>query len=405
MTTRAPAPTFAPRAGRATGLVLLALAALAAPAVADDGDRDPDRDRDRAAARLDDDGVVIVNGAADVVGADVLAKLRKRLDALGALNPTPPAVAAALEGSSPVDTAPIAAAYADLDYDQAEQLVDVALGDLLATADPDELATPLAELLHWRGLVHAALGAREDAVIAFAASRRIAPGRKVDRAALPPRVRELVDRAERPARKSGVVELDLAGAADDPDDLQLAIDGGRRRPAPPDLRIEAGLHLLVVTAPDGTHDASLVLVDAGRITVHRPELARETDAALARRLRDDAVRAGTDRARLQRARPLADLTGARKLLVIEGDEPARLTVRVYDLAARSISAPLALREATRPSVLADLIGVDDGAIGRDRPRPLHQRWYVWAAAGVVVAGAAAGAYAYTRREPDRITGF
>jgi hypothetical protein len=381
-------------------LPALALAAVlaAAPALAE-------RHPAAAPAALDDDGVVIVNGASDVVGAEVLARLRKRLDALGALNPTPPAVAAALEGSSPVDTAPIAAAYADLDYDQAERLVDTALGDLLAIADPDQLVAPLAELLHWRGLVHAALGAHDDAVIAFAASHRLAPARKVDRAALPPRVRQLVDRAARPTRRSGVVELDLARAADDPDELALAIDGGRRRRAPLDLRIEAGLHLLVVTAADGTHDASLVLVDAGRVTVHRPELARETDAALARRLRDDAIRAGTDRARLQRARPLAELTGARKLLVIEGDEPARLTVRVYDLAARSISAPLALREATRPSVLADLIGVDDGAIGRDRPRPLLRRWYVWAAAGVLVAGAAAGAYAYSQRAPDRITGF
>lgn len=350
--------------------------------------------------RRDDDGVVIVNGAAPTVaGPEVLAKLRKRLDALGALNPTPPAVAAALEGTSPVDLAPIEAAYQDLDYDQAEQLIDVALGDLLATADPEQLAAPLAELLHWRGLIAAALGARDDAVQAFAASRRIDPDRPLDRAALPPRVRELVDRAERPTHRAGTVELDVDG------DVDLAIDGGRARPAPRDVRLEAGLHLLVITAADGAHDAALVAVDADRTTVHRPELVGESDASFARRVRDDAVAAGDDRARLQRASPLAGLTGGRRLLVIEGDDPDHLRVRVYDLLAHTVSAPLDLRQATRPSVLASLIGVDDGALGREPSRPWHKRWYVWAAAGVVVAGTAAGAYAYSQRDPSRITGF
>ena len=79
-------------------------------------------------------------------------------------------------------------------------------------------------------------------------------------------------------------------------------------------------------------------------------------------------------------------------------------VQVYDLEARTISAPLALRQATRPSVLATLIGVDDGALGREAP-PWRKRWYVWAAAGALVAGAATGAYLYSQRDPDRITGF
>lgn len=413
----------------AATLIRLALATAllgaASPAVAERGGRDDDRadrdddlddadlDDDRDASdrddrddralpdqrRRDDDGVVIVNGAASFAGPDVLAKLRKRLDALGALNPTAPAVAAALEGTSPIDLDPIIAAYQDLDYDQADQLIDVALGDLLATGDPDQLARPVAELLHWRGLVAAALGARDEAVLAFAASQRIDPDRPVDRAALPPRVRALVDRAAKPTRRAGKVELDLS------EPLDLSVDGGRRRKAQPDVRLEAGLHLLVLTAPDGAHDAALVLVEADRVTVHRPELAGESDAAFARRLADDTVAAGTDRKRLDRAGPLAELTGARRLLVIEGDDADHLQVRVYDLQARTVSSPLELRQATRPSVLAALIGVDDAAIGRDAGPPWHKRWYVWAAAGVVVAGAATGAYFYSQRDANRVTGF
>ena len=399
---------------RAAMAMMVIAASLAASATAgadrsprdDGGERDDDRGEapsgdsgGRDERRRDDDGVVIVNGAPSFAGPDVLAKLRKRLDALGALNATTPAVAAALEGTSPIDLGPIQAAYQDLDYDQADQLIDVALGDLLATGDPEQLATPVAELLHWRGMVAAAVGARDDALLAFAASLRIDPERPVDRAALPPRVRDLVDRAGRPSRKAGKVELDVS------EPLDLSVDGGRRRPAPPDLRLEAGLHLLVVTAADGAHDAAIVLVEADRVTVHRPELVTESDAAFARRLADDAVAAGTDRKRLDRARPLAELTGARRLLVIEGEDAEHLQVRVYDLAASQVSAPLDLRQATRPSVLARLIGVDDGALGRDPGPPWHKRWYVWAAAGVLVAGAATGAYLYTQREPDRITGF
>ena len=381
-----------------TALAVLALT-LAATATTPPAAADADDNR-RPARRRDDDGVVIVNGAApSVAGPEVLARLRKRLDALGALNPTAPAVAAALEGTSPVELAPIIAAYQDLDYDQAEQLIDVAMGDLLATGAPAQLAAPVAELLHWRGLVAAALGARDDAVLNFAASRRIDPARPIDRGSLPPRVRELVDRAERPVRRTGTIELDLA------EDAVLTVDAGRPRAAPLDVRLDTGLHLLVLTADDGAHDAGLVLVEADRVTVHRPELARESDAAAARRLRDDAVAAGSDKVRLERARPLAELTGARRLLVIEGDAPERLSVRVYDLEARTVSAPLALRQATRPSVLAALIGVDDAALGRQPARPWHKRWYVWAAVGTVVAGSAAGGYMYSQRAPDRVTGF
>jgi len=67
-----------------------------------------------------------------------------------------------------------------------------------------------------------------------------------------------------------------------------------------------------------------------------------------------------------------------------------------------VSAPIDVRQATRPSVLAALIGLDDGG----GPRKVwYKRWYVWAAAGAVVTGAAIGGYAYSQRPPDRITGF
>ena len=56
--------------------------------------------------------------------------------------------------------------------------------------------------------------------------------------------------------------------------------------------------------------------------------------------------------RLKRARRLAKLTGARRFLVIEGDVDPK--VRVYDAVADTESAPMALKRATQPSVLAAL---------------------------------------------------
>jgi hypothetical protein len=81
-----------------------------------------------------------------------------------------------------------------------------------------------------------------------------------------------------------------------------------------------------------------------------------------------------------------------------------LVVRVFDLDARTVSAPMSLREATRPSVLAEMLGVEGGSLGRDRDRAWYERWYVW----VGVAAVAGGGYAtwdLTHREPTSIRGF
>ena len=66
----------------------------------------------------------------------------------------------------------------------------------------------------------------------------------------------------------------------------------------------------------------------------------------------------------------------------------------------------AILSLTVVAILAGAKGLDAIAqFGRDHGPPLYKRWYVWAAAGVLVAGATAGAYAYSQRDPDRITGF
>jgi tetratricopeptide (TPR) repeat protein len=374
------------------GLALIALVALAAPrlAVAEDDD-------------LDDEGVALVNAASpDVLKASErqLLRLRKRLDALGALHPTPPEVAAALDGSTAADLAPIKDAFARFDYDGAEELLEQAINDLLNAGDPERIASPLAGLLHWRGMIADELDDPADAETWFAAAYRLDPERPIDRETTPPRVRRVIQKARTAERPDGRIQIELIDV--DEDAARIAVDGGPGTRLGGPLGVAAGYHLVVVTAPRRSAFAKLVRVGANRTVELEVELAPESDVSRARRARDAVVAARSDKARLKKARPLARITGARKLLVIEGED--ELTVRVFDLDARTVSSPMSLRQASRTAVLAELLGVEQGFRERDRDRAWYERWYVW----VGVAALAGGGYAtweLTHREPTSIRGF
>lgn len=374
-------------------MVIVGLLASITPAIADDDDHGED---------FGEDGVAVVNAAAPGVAPSSerqLARLRKRLDALGALHPTPPELAAALDGSAGTDLAPIKEAFEKFDYDGAEELLEQAVTDLLTTGDPERIAKPLAELLHWRGLIADELDDAADAETWFAASYRLDPERPIDRETTPPRVRRVIEKARNADRPDGNIAIELVDLPDE--DVRIAVDGGPLARLGGPLAVSAGYHLVVVTAPKKSPFAKLVRVSPNRTVDLAVELSPESDVARARRARDAVVAARSDKARLKKAKPLAKITGARKLLVIEGEE--ELIVRVFDLDARTVSAPMSLRNASRTAVLADLLGVDAG-FRRDRDRAWYERWYVW----VGVAALAGGGYAtweLTHREPTSIRGF
>lgn len=369
-------------------LAVALVAALAAPALADDSN---------------DEGVAVVNAASPVAGqasAGQLAKLRKRLDALGALHPTSPEVAAALDGSATADLGPIKEAFEKFDYDRAEELLEQGITDLLTTGDPERMAPPLAELLHWRGLIADELDDGTEAEIWFAASYRLDPERPIDRDSTPPRVRRVIEKARKAEHADGKIQIELVD--EDEDRVRVAIDGGPLTRIGGGLDVAAGYHLVVVTAPKRSPFAKLVKVGPNRTVDLSVELSPETEVARARRARDAVGAARSDKARLKKARPLGGITGARKLLVIEGEDA--LTVRVFDLDARTVSEPIALREATRPSVLADMLGVEGSSLGRDRDRAWYERWYVWIGVAALAGGGYAG-WQVTHREPTSIRGF
>jgi hypothetical protein len=379
---------------RPTTFAIAACAALvaAAPGLAAADERD----------EFGDEGVAVVNAASPGVAPASerqLARLRKRLDALGALHPTPPDLAAALDGTAGTDLGPIKEAFEKFDYDGAEELLEQSINDLLTSGDPERIATPLAELLHWRGLIADELDDATDAETWFAASYRLDPQRPIDRETTPPRVRRVIEKARTAERPDGKIAIELVDLAED--DVRIAVDGGPLARLGGPLAVAAGYHLVVVTAPKKSPFAKLVRVGPNRTVDLAIELSPESEVARARRARDAVMAARTDQVRLKKARPLAKITGARKLLVIEGEE--ELTVRVFDLDARTVSAPMSLREASRTAVLADLLGVDAG-FSRERDRAWYERWYVW----VGVAAVAGGGYAtweLTHREPTNIRGF
>ncbi|MBE7450041.1 MAG: hypothetical protein HS111_14405 [Kofleriaceae bacterium] len=387
-------------AGLAAGVAATVAALLALGVAAPTARAEVDR-----LADLDDDGVAVINAAAIAPGKAErqLVRLRKRLDALGALHPTPPEVAAALDGGAGADLAPIKEAFARFDYDRAEELLEQAVADLLTTADPERLAPPLAELLHWRGLIADELDDATAAETWFAASHRLAPDRPLDRATTPPRVRRVIERARTAARADGRLALSLVDL--DEDATRIAIDGGPPTRLGGPIALAAGYHLVVVTAPRRSPFAKLVRIGACRSVELDVELSPESVLEGARRARDAVLAARSDQARLKKARPLARLTGARKLLVIEGDD--ELTVRVFDLDARTVSAPMSLREASRTAVLAELLGVDralGGDRGRGGDRAWYERWYVWVGVAAVAGGGYA-AWELSQREPTSIRGF
>lgn len=339
-----------------------------------------------------DDGVVVIaDGASD----EDLATLGKRLDGLGAAHPLPPGLARALAGQVAYDLAPIRDAYASFDFERADELIEAALGDLFTTGTAEQLAPGVAELLYWRGLVSANDNRAEDASGWFVAVFRIAPDFEVDNATASPTVRKLIASAKRPSNTTRALTL----RGDVPAEAELAIDGGPPRAFGDRVELTLGLHLLTVTAPGRSPYATLVEVRAGRDEPLTVVLEDEGVVEEARRARAEVLAAEAGE-RIKRLRGLRKLTGARRFLVIDDGRPP--TVRLYELGRERVSSAAPLEDALRADVLSGLLDERGGSRG---PTPWYRRWYVWAAAGAVVTGAAVGAYAYSQRDATHIVGF
>ena len=356
--------------------------------------------------------VVVVNAAAELdadEAAGQLAKLRRALEVRGLLHPLPARIEEALEGRAAiaVDLDAVKDAWASFDYEGALELIDEQEGAVLDAAVAGDPAVALAELSQWRGLVAAAQDDDEAAVVWFQAAYRMNPGLTIDKRYASPRVRRLVKRARKGADEDpGALSFDV-----DPGEAMVSIDGGEARPIRGKLRLDPGIHLVTITADGRAPYAELVEIVSGETERFEIALDAESKAQEAARLVDATAAAAPGKARLKRARALARITGATRILVVEEGDDDQLTVRLYDVGAKRVSKPLELSGRASSASIAQAVSaalegdeeafLPEGAV----PRPWYKRWYVWAGAAAAVA--AGGVFYTTQRsdEPTSIRGF
>jgi len=424
--------------GLTAALAMAAIALTSAPAAADRGDgdretgrdrdRDHDRDRDRDRGHRDADGdraddrdaddrdaapredeqLVLVNAMAELGDAGQVSRLRRALAARGLLLRLPDPMEAALEGRTQlsVDVDPIKDAYADFDYDRAENLIDAQEDRVLDDAVAGDPTTALAELTLWRGLIAAAQDQPEDAVRWFRGAYRLNSALRIDPKFAAPSVRQLVKRARREAEETGELRIDP-----DPVDAEVSIDGGVTRAIPEAIELEIGLHLVVISATDRAPYAEMVEIRSGKAERLEISLERESRVHKAARLVDQTAAAAPGKARLRRARALSKITGAKRILVVEDGSDDHVTLRLYDVSNKRVSKQFDLSGAASTTSIARIVQAaldsdENELTGRvdSGPKRWYQRWYVWAAVGAVAIGGFA-AYEYGSREPDRIRGF
>lgn len=374
----------------------------AAQATRDSARRAPD------GARADDpDGVVVVNAMGESGDAGQVARLRRALAARGLLVEVPEPIALALEGRSKptVDVEPIKEAYVEFDYARAARLIEAQEGEVLDETAAGDPTTALAELALWRGLLAAAQDQEEDAVRWFRGAYRLNSALRIDPELAAPSVRQLIKRARHEAEETGALRIDA-----DPPTARLSIDGGPPRDLDRELDLEAGLHLVVISAPRRTPYAEMVEVRAGRVERLEIKLDPENDVHAAARLVDQTAATPPGKQRLRRARALSRITGAKRVLVVEDGSDDHVTLRLYDVSAKRVSKQFDLSGTASTTSIARMVraaldGEDELAGPGPRPRSRwFTRWYVWAAVGAVAVGAGVLTYQYLGREPELIRG-
>lgn len=380
-------------------------------------------------AAADERAVVVVNatsGDARAAAAERVAALRAYLVDRGLARRLPDALADAVEGAGDdayaYDGSGVERAYAAFDYAGAHELLATATADALAAADSGALAAILAEIWLWRGMIAVAEGDASAADRWFRAALRLRPDRVLDPAVVPPRVRAAYARARGPeTRARGVLRLRVA-----PADAVVSVDDRRRASPAKPLSVAAGPHVVVVEQPGFARDARVVFVRPGDTLDLELQLAPETRAMAARRATAELAGArGPPPQRLLAA--LAELVGARWLLVVTDDRGGVLVARLYDARTGARSRAMTVPDDEPPRAIARMVAADSvdlrlparadapartdlgGAPATARRDAAatpawYERWWVWATVGAV-AVSATSAYVLTRDDDPQLVGF
>ncbi len=383
---------------RSLALVAATLAMLAETARADEGG-------DKADSKEE---LVLVNATAKLGSIGAIDRVRRVLDSRGLMKRLPEALEAVLDGRGVgiPDIDQIRDEFANSNYKAANKLIEADQQRVLQSVAKGDPIPALAELSQWRGLIAASEGDEDSAISWFRAAVRFNPAWAPDKKLASPTVRKLFKAAKAPT-DMGHLRVDA-----DPEDAQVRVDGGAIHAAREKIELGAGMHLVIVSAPDHAPYAELVEIAEGKTEKLGLTLAKEDKDDRAARLVDATVSAPAGKSRLKSAKPLSRLTGAHRMLYVEDATDDRVVLRLYDLDAKKVSQAIELdSQATSSAITRKVLAALDTdnmidpssivVIDRTSPPAWYNHWYVWAGVAIV-AGAAFGGYEYATRAPTAV---
>ena len=220
-------------------------------------------------------------------------------------------------------------AVAHFERTTALRLVGAGTARLLAATPRPEMISLLADLLFTEGLAHAADGDTAAATVAFAAVRRLDPGRAIDPQRYLPDVVDAFAASGRAVAPRAQVVVSVTGA---PADAAVWIDGARVGGAPATVAIAPGLHVVSVTGESIASAGIRVAVPASSSPARptRVDIAAQPIEPVIRaaRLRRALAAAPDDATRASASAALAEAIAVRELVLVVATERG-LGLRVW----------------------------------------------------------------------------
>jgi len=361
----------------------------------------------------DPDQLVLLNVTSRLVQGPV-TKIKRVFDARGLLHELPDGLEAILDGRNLQiqNVEAIRTAYTNLEFDAALKLIDDNETRILQFAGGGDPLPALTELSMWRGLIATSQDKADEAIEYFRAALRFNPAWSLDRKLAAPSVNRLVKKARKTTNAVGKLRVEV-----EPETAKVQIDGGKPQPLGEKQTLDAGYHLVVVSAEGRATYAELVEIENGRTTKLPVTLDPESTSDRAAKLVDATVAAPPGAARLKKAKKLSPVAGTKVFVIVEDSGTEHLTLRVYDTGAKKVSKPVevdinASSQAIASKVMAALDPdnmIEPGQVPIMLVKDMHkqrwyERWYVWAGVAALAGGGALG-YHYMTREPTEVRGF
>ena len=361
----------------------------------------------------EDAQLVLLNASSKLGDSGQIDKVRRVLDAKGMLMKLPDRLEAALDGRTMRigDIETIRDAYTKLEFGTALEIVDANETRILENAGGGDPIPAMAELAEWRGMIAAGMEHPDEAIKWFRAAVRLNPTWSPDKKLASARVRPLIKKARKPVEETGKLRIDS-----DPENAMIQIDDGKPQQLGDKLTLEAGYHLVLLTAEGRTTYAEMVDIVADKTYKLEISLGKERSADKAAKLIDATVTAPPGQSRLKKAKALSEVAnGTTRFLIVEESTDEKLTLRFYDVGSKKVSKPFDLMsDSSSNGIARKLVAALDPdnmieptsvmIVEKQRSQRWYERWYVWAGIAAVAGGGFIG-YQYMTREPTTVRGF